>query len=210
MLRLTSVYLNTTNLNGHFSIKNFFSFCRSSWCSSSCYFLIHQVPKIDWSLSKITIDWSLSLSSFKNITSFHNMYCNVFLVSYINEFKQKFTSYEANKSILDIVNDFVYFCKNALKIVSTGVIFLFIVIENMTKRWFVQIYSSVSLYFNFSLYILIFPVFWRHCYKLTERERKRERARERGRDRDRETERDTQRDRDIFHAVGFLSPIILK
>ena len=150
MFRLTSVYLNTANLNGHFSIKIFFPFCRSSWCSSNCYFLIHQVPKIDWSFSKITIDWSLSLSSFKNITSFHNMYCNVFLVSYINEFKQKFTSYEANKSILDIVNDFVYFCKNALKIVSTGVIFLFIVIENMTKRWFVQIYSSVSLYFNFS------------------------------------------------------------
>lgn len=62
------------------------------------------------------------------------MYCNVFLVSYINEFKQKFTSYEANKSILDIVNDFAYFCKNALKIIRTGIIFLFIVIENMTKR----------------------------------------------------------------------------
>lgn len=62
------------------------------------------------------------------------MYCNVFLVSYINEFKQKFTSYEANKSILDIVNDFAYFCQNALKIVRTGIIFLFIVIENMTKR----------------------------------------------------------------------------
>lgn len=89
-----------TNLKGNFSFGKIFHFFEVPN-------LVQTATLSYSSIAKNFIDWSLSQSGFKNGTSFHNMYCNVFFISYTNKFEQKFTSYEGNKSILDMVNDFV-------------------------------------------------------------------------------------------------------